>query len=172
VTRQANLVHSVPGRVRLKIPSARGDHTYFEELGELLRQTEGVIGVLINVATGSVLIGHQWDSDQPLADLGRSSQLFELDSAALDPLWQRAAECLQHTHLRLSRLTRGELGIRSTLLLSLVAMGLVQSLRGQMMGPASTLLVEALKLVGVPEEVKRPLPVRPAGHPTELAESK
>lgn len=169
---QASLVHSVPGRMRLKIPAARGDQAYFEKLGEVLRQAEGITGVLVNAVTGSVLIGHQWNSDRPLADLGRASQLFELQPAVFDPIWQRASGRMEQLHVRLSSFTRGEIGMRSAVLLVLVALGLVQAMRGQMLVPASSLLMEAMKLIGLPDELKHHLPVRGPEQPMKTAQGR
>lgn len=168
----ASLVHSVPGRLRLKIPAARGDQAYFQKLAEVLRQAEGIIGVLVNATTGSVLIGHQWNSDQPLADLGRASQLFELQPAVFDPIWQRAADRVEQLHVQLSSFTRGEVGMRSAVLLILVALGLLQTMRGQVLVPASTLLLEAMKLIGLPEELQQHLPVRGPEQPMGFTQNR
>lgn len=155
---KADLVHSVPGRLRLKIADKRGDAGYFEDLCARLGELEGVVGVTANAATGSLLVLHDWQSEEALVRLGQASERFVLRPAAFEPIWQRTAAGLDQAHARLMRFTRGELGVRSALLLSLVLLSLRQAARGQVLGPASSLLWSALSLVGVPEE--RPVGLR------------
>lgn len=152
---EAYLAHSVPGRLRLKVPSMRGDQAYFERLGAVLSQRAGVDAVVINAATASVLIGHDGLDAGELGRLGEEAGLFRLRPAAYDPLWQRAHQGLEMLDQRMARFSRGELGMRSALLLALVGMALRQASRGQMLGPATTLLWYALQLVGLPAESGR-----------------
>lgn len=157
------LVHSVPGRLRLKIPDKRGDRAYFERLETELSALEGVVELGINIATGSVLIGHDWPSEEVLLRVAEETALFLLDPAPFDPLWQRASMGLELLDRRLAKLSRGEVGMRSALLVGTLVLGIRQAMRGQTLGPASNLLWYALTLAGIPEEPSRPLRVKPPG---------
>jgi len=161
------VVHSVPGRLRLKIPDKRGDHAYFERLESELKALEGVVELGLNVATGSVLIGHDWSSDEALLRLAEDTALFLLDRVPFDPLWQRASAGLERLDQRFAKLSRGEFGMRSALMVGTLLLGIRQAMRGQTLGPASNLLWYALTLAGIPEEQPRPLRVKPPGFGSE-----
>lgn len=160
MSHEAVLVHSVPGRLRLKITAARGDVEYFRKLTEGLLALPGVTEVHAREITGSILIGHPWRSSEPLAIFGRDSGLFELKELALEPIAQQATVRVQRLHERMMRLTRGEVGIRSAALVALMALGLAQTARGQFLAPASSLLWYALQLAGIPQESPRPVRAR------------
>lgn len=160
MTPRALLVHSVPGRLRLKIPDKRRDHDYFQRLQNELQTLEGVIELSLNAYTASALIGHDWPSDEILLHFAERTGLFVLDPAPFEPMWRRASVRLEQWDRRLATLTRGEVGVRSVLMLVTLLLGLRQAMRGQTLGPASNLLWYALTLAGIPEELPRPLRVQ------------
>jgi glycosyltransferase A (GT-A) superfamily protein (DUF2064 family) len=49
-------VHSVPGRLRVRIPAAKGQPTTAEKLADRLNALEGITSVAANPVTGSILI--------------------------------------------------------------------------------------------------------------------
>lgn len=49
----------MPGRLRVRMPSKRGDTSYFHEVTLRLSEHSGIIA---NLATGSILIRHESDS--------------------------------------------------------------------------------------------------------------
>ena len=76
---QAELVHAIPGRCRLRIPSRRGDAVFFASLASGLSTLHGVLDAQVTPLTGSIVIHH----DRPLDGIARaahSAQLFALDS--------------------------------------------------------------------------------------------
>lgn len=78
-------VHSISGRVRLKVPSMRGDRQYFSTLPALLREIPGLDVTRTNAIAGSAVIEH----DMPLAQLKRvgwkrSAFLLAVDEADAD----------------------------------------------------------------------------------------
>ena len=77
--RPAYVVHVLPGRARIKIPSARGDHAYCAVLGDALAACTATRAVTISPRTGGVLIFH----DGALAGIARfaaEAGLFVLPS--------------------------------------------------------------------------------------------
>jgi hypothetical protein len=49
-------IHNVPGRLRIKIPSIKGDQDMAEEVQGVLRSIEGVNSAKANTLTGSIVI--------------------------------------------------------------------------------------------------------------------
>lgn len=57
VTRhKVHVAHHMPGRVRMKIPTAKGDHMAMAKIAESFRAAPGVESVSVNPDTGSLLM--------------------------------------------------------------------------------------------------------------------
>jgi hypothetical protein len=79
--RQADIAHSVPGRLRLRLADAKGDAAWLEELRVSLLPSPGVLQVSVNPATGSVLLHYDIgieDFNERLAEHAGRQQLFTL----------------------------------------------------------------------------------------------
>ena len=63
----ARVVHSVPGRARLRVPGAKGDARTLEALQTALEDAPSVSDVRVNPLTGSLLVVH----DGPIGDILR-----------------------------------------------------------------------------------------------------
>src|SRR5438046_1382887 len=75
------LVHSVPGRVRLRVPRVAGDNPYAARLATLIEQHEAVDAVRVSAPTASIVIRHQ-----PLISADEIRALVERQpGAACDP---------------------------------------------------------------------------------------
>ncbi|TMM01566.1 MAG: heavy metal translocating P-type ATPase [Actinobacteria bacterium] len=75
------LVHSVPGRVRLRVPRVAGDNPYAARLATLIEQHEAVDAVRVSAPTASIVIRHQ-----PLISADEIRALVERQAgAACDP---------------------------------------------------------------------------------------
>ena len=57
----AHVIHHIPGRVRVKLPKAKGDARLLEEIRHSIAPLHGVKRVNINAATGSVLVHYDPD---------------------------------------------------------------------------------------------------------------
>jgi cation transport ATPase len=53
---KAEIAHHVRGRIRMKVPSAKGDEGALAQIAEALKAIPGVHGVAANTATGSVVV--------------------------------------------------------------------------------------------------------------------
>lgn len=51
-------VHEVPGRLRVKTPSARGQAWVAQRIEEMVRAIPGVYAVNVNTTTGSILLNY------------------------------------------------------------------------------------------------------------------
>jgi cation transport ATPase len=56
------IAHQVPGRIRMKIPSAKGDPALLEEIQKTFSAIPGIEQVVVNPQTGSVVL--RYDADQ------------------------------------------------------------------------------------------------------------
>jgi hypothetical protein len=81
---QARIEHALPGRLRLRIPSRRGDRRYFEAVGGQIATLTGVRSLRANPITGGLLIEHATGTDA-IASFAREHGLFNLSSAPADP---------------------------------------------------------------------------------------
>jgi hypothetical protein len=126
----AELVHSLPGRLRVRIPERRNRREYFARVRDRLAKMEGVESVETNWATGSVLLLHNSTSEQ-VARFAQEQGLFEVRAG--EPLAtavsQRMAQGASRVVQRVNNLTRGEVDFPGLVVLGFTAAGLVQVLR-------------------------------------------
>lgn len=110
----------MPGRLRVRMPSKRGDTSYFHDVTQRLGRHSGITEIIANPATGSILIRH--DSDLPsIAQHAAELELFVIE-AVLDP-----ARVIPPDAAKL-------LGPAS---LAFFGLSTLQFLRGQITGPAT-----------------------------------
>ena len=80
----AKVVHHVPGRVRIKVPSGKQNSRLLNEIKQALASAPGVGHVEVHPITGSVIIHYRRNAAHPrsfrkeLSDQGHSSGLFNL----------------------------------------------------------------------------------------------
>ncbi len=65
---EAQVVHRVPGRIRLRIAEKRGDRAWFDAAALALATARGVERVGASARTGSLLLRHAGDADDVLAE--------------------------------------------------------------------------------------------------------
>jgi len=124
---QAQIEHELPGRLRLRIPSRRGDRTFFEAAGQRIAAMPGVRSIHANPLTGSLLVGHGTSTDA-IASFARERGLFDLPSSETLPARR---EPVRRTP---------PAGLPAPLSLAaagLAGAGLYQAARGQVLGSAS-----------------------------------
>lgn len=56
------IIHQVPGRIRMKIPSAKGNEAQLQSYKEVLSLIPGVEDIEVNPVTGSIIL--KYDADQ------------------------------------------------------------------------------------------------------------
>ena len=144
----AYIVHQVHGRLRLRVPEMRGDPDYFEEVADVLAERTDDIRVRTNHVTGSVLLLHPLTSYEELETALLDLDLFELsfdpepDVNALTPL----VSGIDAINRSLSDSTSGRVDLRTVVVIVVLALVLRQALRGEVVGPAFTMLWSTLDL--------------------------
>ena len=164
--------HKLPGRVRVRIPSKRGDPAFFEAVLTKVKSHPNVRHVRANSYTGSVVIHHAGSADDILA---LAIELFELDDG--DEKVKELQAVAERSGLRLSEILdataaatagfgayqlvrRRGLGTASEnfwaafgsyrvlnsppLAAAFAGLGIIQLLRGELLGSATSLLYYSL----------------------------
>lgn len=135
---EARVVHALPGRLRVRIQSRRGQPGYFAAVSEWLESCPHVRHHEIQPVTGGILLHNNaaFDADE-FAASARDAGMFDLSplpprqvADVADPL----ADLLHSRHVG-----HAVLGL-------LLAMSVVQISRGQIMAPATSMLWYAFDL--------------------------
>lgn len=167
----ATIQHQIPGRLRLRIPARRGDVSFFHGIVQALSKLPGVEKLDAIPLTGSIIIRHS-GSAQAIAAAATERGLFEIGpeepkEAPAPSTRRRPYSGLRSTAatglsgLALFQVARGRLtgnaaenfwnayGAqrilgRPEIAAGFVMLGIVQMLRGQLLGSASSLLFYSL----------------------------
>jgi hypothetical protein len=136
------------GRVRLHIPSKKHDPEYFARVGQKLTELEGVQAVRTDSRTGSLLITHEGELDA-ISRFAERHGLFSLitTTAAAVLLADKLTDQVGDLDEGLIQFTRGQMDLKSMMVLALAAGAAFQVLRKQVLPPAFTLVWTALALV-------------------------
>lgn len=134
---EARVVHSTIRRLRVRIPSKKGNGSYFSQIRERMAECPGVEGVEVNPLTGSTLILHHTKA-ATIADYAARNDLFRFKpwKTAGKSLFESVEEILEIANRRLRRVTGGELDMPSLFFAALVISGIYQIARGNMGAPA------------------------------------
>jgi hypothetical protein len=145
VTDLAQIVHTLPGRTRFRIPARRHDAAYFARLDTQLRQLAGVSAVTSNPTTASVLVLHMDSAQQTLLDyLGQSGWISSAVAAAPSSArWESASPQLATWFPPAFPFHKNDM--RIGLVLLLLTLAARQIMRGEIMIPAASLLWYALE---------------------------
>jgi len=143
----AYVAHRLPGRVRLRIPSHRGERDYFARTGERLQDCPGVEWLRTDFRTGSILIQHAPELDIfRIARFAEDAELFRVGES-----WDRGTTMLRGASAQLAGLnawlqefSRGRADLSSLLFALLIGLAIVQIFRGKILGSATAFLWYAL----------------------------
>ncbi len=127
---EASVAHSSAGRLRLKVPERRGDTAFFAELGGKLAAAPQVQEVETNARTASVLIKHASSGDA-LLSWADDHNLLTPSGRLFTPRRQRPT---------------AEPSWRTLVALAVLLLAVTQLLRGQILGPATTLAFMAAQI--------------------------
>lgn len=127
----AELIHTMPGRTRLRIVARRGDAVFFAAVATGLSALPGVFHVEVRPFTGSIVVSH----GPPIARIGAAAQ-----QAGLFTLVESVEAPAEWPALPIDGKTAASIG------LGLVAVW--QLLRGQVWPPAVTAAWYAAHLAG------------------------
>lgn len=148
MTPEAIVAHNSPHRLRIRVPSRKGQEDYFQKVKDALVARPDVAFVTTNPVTGSILLLHTAEL-AALEAFARGRGWFDI--AATPPATKTAlsaAETLiDRVDERLRALTHERYDLNNTLFLGLVGLGVLQAVRGQVLGPASSLLASAASIL-------------------------
>jgi hypothetical protein len=131
----AKVVHTMPGRARLRIAGRRGDAVFFASLATGLSSIGGVQRVEVRPLTGSILIQH----GPPLARIGAAAQEARLF-------------IVENAHLESPKSSSVTIDPKMVVGLGLGVLTLWQLAEGRILPPAMTLGWYAAHLTGLLEE--------------------
>jgi hypothetical protein len=148
MTPVAYVAHALSGRIRLKVPTERGNADYFDRVGRGLAECPGISRIEVNSRTGSLLLLHT-ESIARITTFARDRQLFivEDDGAPWHTPLNQAAKQWAELDQAITRFSLGALDTRSLVFMILLLTSALQIFRGQILAPASTLLWYVLELL-------------------------
>jgi hypothetical protein len=123
----AHISHRSRGRLRIKIPSKKGDRIFLERLREGFSGFEGIETLEINPVTGSLLFIHTSDL-KAIAEHAVANDLFILRGMDSFPtgLQQRVSKAFTSINGQLKTATSGEIDIGGLAFLLLLGFGVYQ----------------------------------------------
>ena len=133
----AFLSHIISGRVRLKIPSRKGDSLYFESIKEQMLKLSGIEALRINPMSGSILIIHTSDIKK-IAWYAQDKGLFNLKNSKPEPsdMHYTVSRAFKHINEKIKGITGGDMDIAGAVFLTLLGLGVYQISRGNLAAPA------------------------------------
>jgi hypothetical protein len=135
---KAFINHRTPSRLRIRIPSRRGDQNSLAEIGKQLSQLKNIDRVEVNPFTGSVLLGHGNVNTQAISDYAAEKGLFELEHPTqkpAEPLSHTVATRIRNVSKAVNRLSGGALDLAGAAFLLLLGVGAYQIVRGNLSAP-------------------------------------
>jgi hypothetical protein len=153
---EAYISHSTGGRIRIKVPSKKGDRSYFQSLKEQLAQftkLPGIQRVEVNPLTGSILVLHSVDPQimdfKAITQYTETNNLFKLKipEASQTPVFQSMTEAVSDLGGKVKGFTAGQMDLSTLAFLAFLGVAVVQMRRGNIMVPAMTALWYAFTLL-------------------------
>ncbi|MHB8481543.1 MAG: HMA2 domain-containing protein [Nitrospiria bacterium] len=134
----AYLTHFIQGRMRVRIPSKKGDEAYFLSLKDRFARFPGVQKIELNPLTGSVLVLHNLDikslDKKLIAEYTELNALFKLDISRPDPASIAAPEKISETYReaneKIRKFTDGEIDLPTLVFTGLLGAGIFEVGRG------------------------------------------
>lgn len=142
-----HIAHQLPGRVRLRPSGQNLTADELTRLTEAIASLPGVIACIGRLVTGSLIVEHEGDF-AGIAEEAAAQALFELvEAPAPKSVRLTAEEGLTYADLRLRELSNGQFDLRSALGTLILGLAVLQLARGQIVGPAMTLLLQSIDLL-------------------------
>jgi heavy-metal-associated domain-containing protein len=142
----ARIVHTIPGRTRLRTRGMKGQEQYFDELAKALSSINGVHSVVANPVTESVLIEHDAPIEQLLQEAEQRGYLRH-DTSVEEPYLANIARELKGTDHRLREATSGKINLETLTFAGFVVGGIYQMFNNHALPAGVTLLRYAVELV-------------------------
>ncbi len=144
MTPRAHVTHRIPGRIRIRLPSMRGDYEFFGRLEKEISGFPAVKSIASNPLTAGILLLHEGDAGDILAK-ARAMRLFDVQPAG--SLQERADANLEEAGRMLKRISGGAADLNGIVIVALMALAVQQAVEGNIVAPAVTMLWYALDLI-------------------------
>jgi len=130
----AIIAHDSSGRLRIRVPSRKGDLAALKSLGDQLAACPGIISIEVNAGTGSILLLHQ-TTVQEIAKYARERNLFSFGNQSISKvpsaeLRRNLGETFKSVDRQIQSLTSGDMDLSGFAVAALVVAGSVQILSG------------------------------------------
>lgn len=126
---QAKLVHRTNNRLRLRIPSQKGNLRYFKTLADSCAAIEGISSVETNHLTGSVLFKYKRGTTDLINSFNQMG-LFRIMVDDKGRLHQKIESLFVDADMKVTRATGGELNLAMLAFLVFGGAGIYQISRG------------------------------------------
>lgn len=140
----AYLVHSSPGRMRIRIPSMRNNLEFFEHAADTLQTLSGVTSTRMNPRSASILVLHDGITPDVLKNLASETGLFELQ---LENIENSLININTIKEISGQALGVGGTFSRSMFFYLLMGLAIRQAMKGQIMAPAISLFWYAFEIL-------------------------
>jgi hypothetical protein len=131
----AVIAHASTGRLRIKIPSQKGNLAALKSQGDQLAACPGILSIEVNPVTGSMLFLHQ-TTITAISEYARSHELFTLQEQSRYPTANPAnfrrdiGQTFKNVDRQVQTMTSGELDLGGLVIAVLVGTGVMQILAG------------------------------------------
>ncbi len=135
MTNKAIVSHQTTGRIRIKIPSRRGDKPYFSALRSEFGEKYGTVGA--NPSTGSLVVESESIDPGEIAAWASEKGLFELDvkKRNVEPLFRKISVPIVQVNTGIRKISGGDFDLPGALFMLLVGFGAFELIRGNFKTP-------------------------------------
>lgn len=145
---EARIVHSLPGRLRIKFDRLRGAEELLA-VADKMQGCPGIRSVTANPLTGSLLILHD-TCEAEIVHYAEAQSLFSVRPLGEAPARSDAAAGLRALSQGVRLVTGDAVDLDGLLVLLLTGLAIQQAIEGNLMAPAATLLWYAYTLSRMP----------------------
>ncbi len=134
---EALVTHKIKYRVRIKIPSKKGDRDYFSYIEQKLLECDGLNNIKVNPVSGSILVHHSTNIGN-ISQFALNTKIFNLVNNDQKPfdLHSNISKVFGNLNKHFQGLTGGSIDIADVAFLSLLGLGIYQISRGNLSAPA------------------------------------
>lgn len=127
----AILKHQSPGRLRLQVPSQKGNAHFFQSVVNSLSNLPGIERIEVNPVTGSILLLHSTDLGK-IAQFAHEKGLFSTESGKehVSSFHQSAVKAFNVLEGQVKGFTGGGINLGALASIALIAAGTYQIMRG------------------------------------------
>lgn len=134
----AQLCHQVRGRLRIKIPSKKGDSVFFENLKESFGNSGITSNVVINPLTASIVVFSD-DNLEKISEFAREKNLFDLKTVDMEKrkvINYTVKQAYKSIDTKFKNFFNNEIDLGNAVFLTLIGLTLYQIARGNFGAPA------------------------------------